>query len=135
MYRHGYAHGNRRGGWVFLAALIVIVIILVILLNTWLKPTTRAQTKPVMIERVERADRAAVMMNIKSMETTLQMMDMENPGKEFTIDELRAKLPVPASRSGGDYVIGTDRKVYFTGFEDTAPPPEMLTNPKVIVLK
>lgn len=118
-----------------LAALIVIVIIMLVLLNTWFKPTTPANTNPPIIENIQRADRSSVLANLNSMNTTLQMMYLENPGREFTMDELRAKLNPPPSRSGGDYVIGTDHKVYFTGFDDTAPPTEMLSDPRVITLK
>lgn len=135
MYRHGFAHANRRGGWAMLAALVVIVIIMLVLLNTWFKPSEESPAKPQVVVQIRRADHAAVLANLNSMNTTLQMMYLNDPGREFTMDELRAKLNPPASRSGGDYVIGTDHKVYFTGFDDTAPPTEMLSDPKVITLK
>lgn len=135
MYRYGFGPARRRGGWAALAALVVVVIIMLVLLNTWFKPSGPAQTEMPAIQQIERADHSAVLANLSAMNTTLQMMYLENPGREFTMDELRAKLNPPTSRSGGDYVIGTDHKVYFTGFEDTAPPAEMLSDPKVITLK
>lgn len=123
MFRHGI---GRQGGWVALVALIVILIIGLVMINTWFKQDP-ATTTPELISKLDDADHSATMGSLLGMNQQLQMLMIENPGKEFTIEELRAKLNPPPGRSGGDYVIGTDNRVYYTGYPDLAPPPNMLT--------
>lgn len=129
-----FAHASRRGGWVILVVLVVLLIVMLTMMSTYLKPDPVTQV-PQSVQYIDKSDHSAVQANLNSMNTTLQMMMLDNPGKKFTIDELRAKLNPQPSRSGGEYVIGTDNKVYHTGFDDLAPPAEMLSDPNVIHLK
>lgn len=131
MNRHVFS-GDRRRGFVMIAVLVVVMIIMILMVNTWLKQDPVTQQAPI-TEHVDKADHAAVMGTLQGMNQQLQMMQIEEPGKTFTIEEIRAKLNPAQSRSGGEYVLGTDNKVYHTGFPDLAPPPDMMA--KVVPLQ
>ncbi len=114
-----------RRGLAMLMVLIVAGIILILLLNGPLKqaPVTR---KTQIEQNIQRADKTSVMMNIRSMETELQMMKLTNPDRQFTTADILERLQPKASGSGGVYYLAPDGKIYHTGFPELAPPPELL---------
>ncbi len=117
--------GRNRRGWSILVLLIVVVIILIVVSQGPMRPNPVTQVTQ-MQSQIDRSDQVAVAANIQAMQTQLQMMEMADPGRQFTIEEIRQRLQPAPSRSGGEYLLGPDGRIYHTGYPDLAPPPELL---------